>query len=103
MPVYHLTPASEYHRQPDDAAYQPASLAEEGFIHCTGGAAMLLEVANAFFVGLTEELLVLEIDPSRLVAPLKFEPPIPRPDRSIRASWRSIRTRIRSSPTFMAR
>lgn len=76
-PIYHLTPASDFRGQPDDAAYQAASLAEEGFIHCTAGAAMLLEVANAFFAGLTGELLVLEIDPSRLAAPLKFEPPIP--------------------------
>ena len=77
LPIYHLTPAGEYHGQPDEAAYQPASFAEEGFVHCTAGATMLLEVANAFFAGLIGELLVLEIDPSRLAAPLKFEPPIP--------------------------
>jgi uncharacterized protein (DUF952 family) len=77
VPIYHLTPGSDYHGQSDDTTYQPASLAEEGFIHCTAGAAILLEVANAFFAGLTGELLALEIDPSRLAAPLKFEPPMP--------------------------
>ena len=36
---------------------------------------MLLQVANAFFADLPEPLLALEIDPDRLTAPLKFEPP----------------------------
>jgi uncharacterized protein (DUF952 family) len=40
---------------------------------------LLLEIANAFFAGLSDDLLAIEIDPSELTAPLKFEPPIPPP------------------------
>lgn len=75
--IYHLTPASAYRRQPEDQPYQPETMAQEGFIHCTAGAAKLMEVANTFFADLQDDLLVLEIDPTRLMAPLVFEPPIP--------------------------
>lgn len=78
-PIYHLTPAGYYHRQPADQPYRPAAFAEEGFIHCTAGAPKLIEVANIYFAGLQDELLVLEIDPARLDVPLIFEPPIPPP------------------------
>jgi uncharacterized protein (DUF952 family) len=75
--IFHLTPASYYHCQPLDQPYQPATFAEEGFIHCTAGAAKLIEIANLYFTPLQDELLALEIDPARLAAPLIFEPPIP--------------------------
>jgi uncharacterized protein (DUF952 family) len=77
LPIYHLTPASVYYRQPEDQPYQPETLASEGFIHCTAGAVRLVEVANTFFADLQDDLLVLEIDPVPLTAPLVFEPPIP--------------------------
>lgn len=75
-PIYHLTPASYYHRQPLDQPYRPAMFAEEDFIHCTAGVLKLVEIANTFFATLQDELLVLEIDPARLASPLIFEPPI---------------------------
>ena len=37
---------------------------------------MLVEIANLYFGDLSEPLLALEINPNRLTAPLKFEPPI---------------------------
>jgi uncharacterized protein (DUF952 family) len=80
LPIFHLTPVSYYHRQPQDLPYQPETFAQEGFIHCTSGLEMLVEIANTFFGDLSDNLLVLEIDPSRLTAPLKFEPPIPPPN-----------------------
>lgn len=75
--IYHLTPASYYRQQPLNQPYQPVTFAEEGFIHCTAGAAKLIETANLSFVALQDELLALEIDPARLAVPLIFEPPIP--------------------------
>jgi len=75
--IFHLVPAVYYHHQPTDRPYLPAAFDEEGFIHCTGEVETLLRVANAFFAGLEGELLVLEIDPTRLSAPLKYEPAIP--------------------------
>ncbi len=76
LPIYHLTPVSYYQRQPLDRSYQTPSLAEEGFIHCTAGVEKLVEIANLYFADLRDELLALEIDPARLTAPLRFEPPI---------------------------
>lgn len=76
LPIYHLTPASYYQRQPLDQPYQTPTLAEEGFIHCTAGVEKLVEIANTYFADLRDELLALEIDPARLTAPLRFEPPI---------------------------
>lgn len=81
-PIYHLVPASYYRHQPQDQPYQPATLALEGFIHCTVGADILIKIANAFFDTLPGELLVLEIDPVHLTVPLRFEPPI-LPDHSV--------------------
>ena len=72
--IYHLVPQSYYQAQPHDQPYLPGLFEQEGFIHCTAGIEMLLQVANAFFADLPESLLVLEIDPDQLFAPLKFEP-----------------------------
>lgn len=77
--IYHLTSAGYYLSRPQNQPYEPESLASEGFIHCTGAPALLVEVANTFFADLDGELWVLEIDPARLTAPLKFEPPSPPP------------------------
>lgn len=75
--IYHLVPAAVYQAEPFDRPYEPATLAEEGFIHCTAGLELLVQVANDYYATLAGELLVLEIDPGRLTAPLKFEPPLP--------------------------
>ncbi len=79
LAIYHLTPAGYYHRQAKNQAYKPERFTQDGFIHCTSGADMLVEIANAYFVDLPGNLLALEIDPTRLTAPLKFEAPIPPP------------------------
>ncbi len=75
-PIFHLTPAAYYQRQPAGQPYHPAAFAQEGFIHCTTGVDRLIQVANYYFADLPDDLLVLEIDPAQLVAPLIFEPPI---------------------------
>ncbi len=77
--IYHLVPEGYYNQQPPTQPYFPENFAGEGFVHCTAEPALLVEIANTFFVNLTEQLLVLEIDPARLTVPLKFEPPIPPP------------------------
>lgn len=75
LPIYHLVPTNYYLLQPADQPYQSETLARAGFIHCTSGRDMLIEVANAFFANLEDDLIVLEIDATRLLAPLKFEAP----------------------------
>ena len=75
--IYHLVPAGYYESQPENQPYLPATFAEEKFIHCTAGVALLLEIANTYFDTLSEPLLVLEIIPKQVTAPIKFEKPIP--------------------------
>ena len=75
--IYHLVSAGYYQQQPSDQPYTPENFAREGFVHCTAELALLVEIANTFFINLPDQLLVLEISPPHLTAPLKFEPPIP--------------------------
>jgi len=77
QPVFHLVSASYYDRQPANQPYLSATFGQEGFIHCTSDIDTLLRVADAFFAELEETLLMLEIDPAGLSAPLKYEPAIP--------------------------
>ena len=77
--IFHLVPGSYFHMQPLDEPYLSPAFQQEGFIHCTAGKDMLITVANRYFADLLDDLLVLQIDPSSLTSPLKFEPPIPPP------------------------
>ncbi len=55
------------------AGYRPASLGTEGFIHfSTPG--QIVGTANRFYAG-RDDLLLVVVDPERLTAPLRWEPP----------------------------
>src|SRR5262249_35131079 len=58
-----------------DQSYAPASLATEGFIHCST-AAQVVETANRFFPG-QRDLLIVCLDERELASPLRYEPPVP--------------------------
>lgn len=74
MPIiYHLAVQSEWEASSNLPQYQVASLAEEGFIHCSEDEAQMLRVANRLFQGRTD-LLVLDLDADKLTAPIKREP-----------------------------
>ena len=73
--ILHLVSRAEWDAQPAPAAYTAPSLASEGFIHCTGDLPTLLTVANAFYKPVPGEVLILEIDETKLSAPLKWEAP----------------------------
>ena len=51
--------------------YRPASLTDEGFIHCST-ARQLIDVANDLYAGRTD-LLLVTIEPDLLHAPVVFE------------------------------
>lgn len=78
--IFHLTPAAYFYEQPVGEPYRPPTLEQEGFIHCTAGRDVLLQVANAFFQELEGELLALEIDERAIRAPVRYEPPAPMAD-----------------------
>lgn len=73
----HLTPAEVWERQAGTGVYLPEAYEADGFVHFTIGEANLLAVANLFYRGDGRgdgrEHVVLEIDPSALDAPVRFE------------------------------
>lgn len=69
--IYHITTRAEW--QASTEAYSAASLATEGFIHCSTSA-QITKVANAFYRDVPD-LILLCINPDKLTAPLLWEAP----------------------------
>jgi hypothetical protein len=75
-PILHLTSADSFNALPDSAPCVPEAFEADGFIHCTGDAETLLNVANRFYKNAPGEMLVLVIDPAKVAAAeLKWELP----------------------------
>jgi uncharacterized protein (DUF952 family) len=70
--VYHITTNKAWQAAQKLGFYEAPSLTAEGFIHCSY-AHQVLETAALYYQGQTG-LLLLEIQPSDLSAPLKIEP-----------------------------
>jgi uncharacterized protein (DUF952 family) len=68
--IYHLIAKSAWERQPP-GDYRAASLASEGFIHCSNHD-QVARVANLFYAA-QKEMLVLCIAPELLTSPLRDE------------------------------
>lgn len=47
--IYHMTPQAVWDAQRNQPDFAPASLAAEGFIHCTAEPERLQHVANRFY------------------------------------------------------
>ncbi|MCS6850768.1 MAG: DUF952 domain-containing protein [Gemmataceae bacterium] len=69
--IYHVVPRRSWDEASADPDH-PALLDTEGFVHCSYRE-QLSEVVRRHFVG-RDDLLVLEIDPTRLDVPLREEP-----------------------------
>jgi uncharacterized protein (DUF952 family) len=69
--LYHIATRAAWSSAKEHGAYEPASLASEGFVHCST-AAQVVPVANRFYAGQTG-LVLLVIDPARLIPMLKWE------------------------------
>jgi uncharacterized protein (DUF952 family) len=75
--IYHLVAESEFRAQVKRDEYTPTRFDQDGFIHCTGEPDTLLAVANDYFSGVEEPVLVLVIETAILDAEVRFEPPAP--------------------------
>ena len=73
--IVHITHQREWQMAQQTAEYRATSLASQGFIHCST-ASQMIPVANAFYRG-QNDLVLLLIDPNRLTAELRWEPPDP--------------------------
>eukprot|EP00884_Botryococcus_braunii_P019862 jgi/Botrbrau1/655/Bobra.0161s0043.1 len=65
--------------------YFSISWERDGFIHLTEDPALLLTVANSFFINSKGDWLCLELDPTKLTAEVKYEPA--KPDRRNTPIW----------------
>jgi uncharacterized protein (DUF952 family) len=78
--IYHLAPADRWRAWPAGTPYVPAEYDADGFVHCTAGDDLMLQVANRFYRHVPGEWLLLVIDPARLTVPLRWERPAPDDD-----------------------
>ncbi|WP_042421953.1 DUF952 domain-containing protein [Streptacidiphilus anmyonensis] len=82
--IYHVVPLADWDAAPD-SAYAPASLADEGFVHCSPDVATTLAVVDAFYRDAPRPLLALLVDESRLTAECVFEAAAPAPPPGVAA------------------
>ncbi|WP_127359130.1 DUF952 domain-containing protein [Actinacidiphila soli] len=76
--IFHLVPLDDWLRDPD-RPYAPASLAEDGFVHCSPDEQTTLAVANAFYRDIVGPLMVLLIDEQALDTGVVWEAADPAP------------------------
>jgi uncharacterized protein (DUF952 family) len=76
--IYHVVPLDDWLRIPD-RPYTPASLAVDGFVHCSPDEKTALAVADAFYRDAVGPLMVLLIDEEALDAPVHWEAADPAP------------------------
>ncbi|MDT0572247.1 DUF952 domain-containing protein [Streptomyces sp. DSM 3412] len=76
--IYHVVSLAAWNARPDQP-YAPASLPEDGFVHCSPDEATTLAVVNAFYRDVSEPLHVLVLDEARLTARVEFEAAAPAP------------------------
>ena len=76
-PIYHLALRADWERARVAGEYRistlGAGLDEVGFVHCSF-ADQLVAVAAAFYGEVTEQLVLLEVDPARVGCPVRIEP-----------------------------
>ena len=69
--IYHIVSKSDWAAVGELEYYRGDTLDTEGFIHCST-IEQVLDPANYLFKG-RDDLLLLQIDPEKLSAPLKYE------------------------------
>jgi Uncharacterized protein conserved in bacteria len=77
--IYHIVTEADYRSHNDGQRYLPSDFAADGFVHCALEASVLA-VANDYYAAVSDTLLLLRIDPTRLKSPTKYEAASPSPD-----------------------
>ena len=70
--IYHLTSREAWAAAQAAGEYEAPSLADEGFIHCSGDEEQTLRVVERLYAGVSG-LLVLDIDTEKLASEVKRE------------------------------
>ncbi|MDX3585195.1 DUF952 domain-containing protein [Streptomyces europaeiscabiei] len=82
--IYHVVSLDAWNARPG-RPYAPASLPEDGFVHCSPDEATTLAVVNAFYRDAPRPLHVLVLDEERLNARVEFEAAAPAPPPGVGA------------------
>jgi uncharacterized protein (DUF952 family) len=69
----HITPETVWVEHERFAEYLPEGFAAEGFVHCTDGDDLVLEVANRYYRDDHRPFVLLDVDLARVHAPVKYE------------------------------
>ena len=76
--IYHVVALDDWLALPD-RPYAPASLSDEGFVHCSSDEAVTLAVASAFYRDVPGPLMALLIDEHKLDVLVRWEAADPAP------------------------
>ena len=69
----HLVPEEVWLAQKDESRYLPDGFSSEGFIHCTHGHDLVIEVGNRYYRDDPRPYLVLEVDLGQVASPVTYE------------------------------
>jgi len=73
MHIFHITERSNWQEAKQDALYEGDTLSADGYIHCCLFE-QIEDVLLNWFKG-KRDLLILEIDPEKLISPIEYENP----------------------------
>jgi uncharacterized protein (DUF952 family) len=82
--IFHVVTLDDWLAVPDQP-YASASLAEEGFVHCSPDESVTLAVVSAFYRDTRGPLMVLLIDEHKLDVVVRWEAASPVPLRGVTA------------------
>ena len=71
--TFHLVPEATWTSADPATPYQAASLATEGFIHCTDGVAALGETFDRYYAADPRQFLALTLDLDALDVPWRYD------------------------------
>ncbi|MDJ0662675.1 MAG: DUF952 domain-containing protein [Crocosphaera sp.] len=74
MIIFHITTSETWKKAKLNQEYKCDSLDTEGFIHCSTQS-QILTIANTFYKQY-DQIILLEINPDKLLAELKWEAPV---------------------------
>jgi uncharacterized protein (DUF952 family) len=74
--IYHIVTELDLRAHLNGDAYTPSSLNDYGFVHCALQPSVIA-VANDYFFEAAEPVLLLEIDPERLISEVRYEAAAP--------------------------
>ena len=70
--IYHIVSEADYCSRNDGQQYLPSDFVADGFVHCALEASVLA-VADDYYACVSDTLLLLKIDPTRLKSATRYE------------------------------